>query len=68
MQKGECRPMGDSNYMKLKMKTIRDARQPTRLVQQLEKAVVSFKPVAAHRNEVNDFFTCTFFSLYIIYI
>jgi len=59
VQKGECRPMGDSNYMQLKMKTIRDARQPTRLVQQLEKAVVSFKPVAAHKNEVKAYFYVT---------
>ncbi|RWS24700.1 transcription initiation factor IIF: small subunit-like protein [Leptotrombidium deliense] len=53
VQKGECRPMmGDNQYMKLKMKSIVDARQPTRLVQKLDKAVVNYKPIAAHKADI----------------
>lgn len=52
VQKGECRPMGNDQYMKLKMQSIVQASRPTRLVQQLDKAVVAFKPVSAHRAEI----------------
>lgn len=41
VQKGECRPIADSRYMDLKKQRIVEARQPTRLVQQLDKAVVN---------------------------
>jgi len=51
-QKAECRPLGDSSYMKLKAESIRKARQPTRVVQQLDKAVVNYKPVSAHRVDI----------------
>lgn len=52
VQKGECRPKADANYMSLKRQSIMRASQPTRQVQQLDKAVVNYKPVAVHRNEV----------------
>ena len=41
VQKGECRPIADSRYMDLKKQRIVEARQPTRLVQQLDRAVVN---------------------------
>ena len=41
VQKGECRPIADARYMDLKKQRIVEARQPTRLVQQLDKAVVN---------------------------
>jgi len=53
VQKGECRPIGNDNYMNLKKETIRQASQPTRTVQQLEKAVVNYKPIAAHKSELD---------------
>jgi transcription initiation factor TFIIF subunit beta len=51
VQKGECRPIGDSLYMDLKKQRIVEARQPTRLVQQLDKAVVNYKPLISQRIE-----------------
>ena len=51
MQKGECRPKADANYMNLKRQSIVRASQPTRQVQQLDKAVVNYKPVSVHKNE-----------------
>lgn len=52
VQKGECRPIGDSLYMDLKKQRIVEARQPTRLVQQLDKAVVNYKPLITQRVEM----------------
>lgn len=52
VQKGECRPKADANYMNLKRQSIVRAAQPTRQVQQLDKAVVNYKPVSIHKNEV----------------
>lgn len=52
VQKGECRPKADANYMSLKRQSIMRAAQPTRQVQQLDKAVVNYKPVSMHKNEV----------------
>lgn len=51
VQKGECRPIADSLYMDLKKQRIVEARQPTRLVQQLDKAVVNYKPLVSNRAE-----------------
>lgn len=52
LQKGECRPTGDMMYMNLKCDSFRKAAQPTRLVQQLDRAVVTFKPINVHKAEV----------------
>jgi len=52
VQKGECRPIGNANYMTLKKETIKQASQPTRVVQQLDKAVVNYKPIAAHKSDI----------------
>jgi hypothetical protein len=38
--------------MTLKKETIKQASQPTRVVQQLDKAVVNYKPIAAHKSDV----------------
>ena len=51
VQKGECRPNADANYMSLKRRSIKLASQPTRQVLQLDKAVVNYKPVAMHKND-----------------
>jgi len=53
-QKGECRPIGDANYMKLKKESIRIASQPTKTVQKIDRAVNNFKPVAIHRSEIEN--------------
>jgi len=52
VQKGECRPIGNDNYMSLKKQSIRQSAQPTRVVQQLDKAVVNYKPVSAHKSDI----------------
>lgn len=51
VQKGECRPIADSLYMDLKKQRIVEARQPTRLVKQLDRAVVNYKPLVSNRVE-----------------
>ena len=52
VQKGECRPIGNDNYMSLKMETIKKSAQPTRTVKQLDRAVVNYRPVSAHKTDV----------------
>ncbi|CAG2109630.1 unnamed protein product, partial [Medioppia subpectinata] len=52
VQKGECRPIGNDNYMNLKKETIRKASQPARTVQQLDRAVINYKPISAHKSDV----------------
>lgn len=52
-QKLECRPVYDTNYMKLKMTAIHKASQPVRQVQQLDRVVQSYKPVSDHKNNVS---------------
>lgn len=53
VHKGECRPIADSNYMNLKKRTFLQASQPKQVVKQLDKAVVTYKPVSVHRIEVS---------------
>ncbi len=48
VQRAECRPISDGAYMSLKREAILRAIEPTRQTQQLDKAVVNFKPVANH--------------------
>uniref|UniRef100_UPI003AAD421D general transcription factor IIF subunit 2-like n=1 Tax=Centroberyx gerrardi TaxID=166262 RepID=UPI003AAD421D len=49
VQRAECRPAVNDNYMKLKKLQIEESTKPQRLSQQLEKAVTTiFKPVANH--------------------
>ncbi|KAI1301935.1 General transcription factor IIF subunit 2 [Halotydeus destructor] len=51
-QKGECRPIASKGYMDLKMESIRKASQPTRSVKTLDKAVNAYKPVSAHKADI----------------
>ncbi|KAG7277687.1 hypothetical protein CRUP_024507 [Coryphaenoides rupestris] len=49
VQKAECKPVVNENYMKLKKQQIAEAIKPRRLSQQLKKAVGNiYKPVANH--------------------
>ncbi|XP_071037988.1 general transcription factor IIF subunit 2 [Parasteatoda tepidariorum] len=52
LQKGECRPMADNQYMALKRTSILKASQPERQVKQLQKAVQSYKPISDHKHNV----------------
>ncbi|XP_023242467.1 general transcription factor IIF subunit 2-like [Centruroides sculpturatus] len=52
IRKGECRPMGDDQYMKLKMHTIIQASQPERQVKHLKKIVQNYKPISDHKNNI----------------
>ncbi|XP_034232025.1 general transcription factor IIF subunit 2-like [Thrips palmi] len=52
-QKLECRPfMADQGYMRLKAETFRKAAQPVRKVQQLDRVVQNYKPVANHKHNI----------------
>ncbi|KAI2798587.1 General transcription factor IIF subunit 2 [Blomia tropicalis] len=51
VQKGECQPIANAHYMKLKRESIRIASQPTKVVQKIDRAVNNFKPINAHRSE-----------------
>lgn len=55
VQKGECRPQATKDYMSLKQENFRRVQQPQRSVMKLDKAVVSYKPVSMHVNEVSIF-------------
>ncbi|XP_072514104.1 general transcription factor IIF subunit 2 isoform X1 [Salminus brasiliensis] len=49
VQRAECRPAANENYMKLKKLQIEESLKPHRFSQQLEKAVTTnYKPVANH--------------------
>uniref|UniRef100_A0A3P8WJT4 General transcription factor IIF subunit 2 n=1 Tax=Cynoglossus semilaevis TaxID=244447 RepID=A0A3P8WJT4_CYNSE len=49
VQRAECRPAVNENYMKLKRLQIEESCKPARLSQQLDRAVTSnYKPVANH--------------------
>lgn len=50
VQRLECRPPPDDNYMKLKLESFKKAHQPVRLVKQLDRAVNNYKPVATHKH------------------
>jgi len=54
VQKGECRPQATKDYMSLKQENFRRVQQPQRSVMQLDKAVVSYKPISMHVNDVAD--------------
>ncbi|OXA46469.1 general transcription factor IIF subunit 2 [Folsomia candida] len=51
-QKLECRPPSDVGYMLMKKEEIRKASQPVRSVQQLDRVVNNYKPVADHKNNI----------------
>ncbi|CAG0898093.1 unnamed protein product [Darwinula stevensoni] len=53
VQRTEFRPVGDVTYMNLKKEQILKAAQPTRMVQQLDKIVNNYKPVADHKHNVD---------------
>jgi len=53
VQKGECRPIANTRYMDLKKESIRKASVPLRSVMTLDKAVVAYKPVSVHRQDVD---------------
>jgi transcription initiation factor TFIIF subunit beta len=50
VQKGECRSVVISSYLSLNKERIKKAAQPLRVVQQLDRAVVNFKPIAKHKS------------------
>ncbi|KAM9816689.1 general transcription factor IIF subunit 2-like [Neosynchiropus ocellatus] len=53
VQRAECRPAVNENYMKLKRLKIEDSAKPLRLSQQLDKAVTNnYRPVANHANNL----------------
>ncbi|XP_074657811.1 general transcription factor IIF subunit 2-like isoform X2 [Tubulanus polymorphus] len=49
IQRAECRPMADKNYMNLKRKQIEETNKPQREVIQLDKIHNAYKPVNNHR-------------------
>ncbi|XP_076839652.1 general transcription factor IIF subunit 2 isoform X1 [Brachyhypopomus gauderio] len=54
VQRAECRPAANENYMRLKRLQIEESSKPHRFSQQLDKAVTSnYKPVANHANNVD---------------
>ncbi|XP_064614862.1 general transcription factor IIF subunit 2-like [Liolophura sinensis] len=48
IQRAECRPIASEKYMQLKRAQLISSNRPTRQVQQLERAVQNYKPVAVH--------------------
>uniref|UniRef100_A0A8C2NXQ4 General transcription factor IIF subunit 2 n=1 Tax=Capra hircus TaxID=9925 RepID=A0A8C2NXQ4_CAPHI len=50
VQRAECRPAANENYMRLKRLQIEESSKPVRLSQQLDKVVTTnYKPVANHQ-------------------
>lgn len=61
VEKLECRPYADQTYMNMKALSIRNAAQPKRQVQQLDKLVTTFKPISDHKHNVRFPFIQSFF-------
>ena len=54
VQRAECRPAANENYMRLKRLQIEESSKPVRLSQQLDKVVTTnYKPVANHQYNVS---------------
>ncbi|XP_053214194.1 general transcription factor IIF subunit 2-like [Panonychus citri] len=53
VQKGECRPKADTNYMRLKAKQMEIARRPNKMVLKLDQTPISYLPVNTRRIEVD---------------
>ncbi|XP_005213654.1 general transcription factor IIF subunit 2 isoform X1 [Bos taurus] len=53
VQRAECRPAANENYMRLKRLQIEESSKPVRLSQQLDKVVTTnYKPVANHQYNI----------------
>ncbi|KAK7576154.1 hypothetical protein V9T40_012440 [Parthenolecanium corni] len=50
VQRLECKPYADDDYMKMKLESFKRAHQPVRFVKQLDRVVQNYKPVANHKN------------------
>ncbi|TNM90942.1 general transcription factor IIF subunit 2-like isoform X1 [Takifugu flavidus] len=48
VQRADCRPAVNENYMRLKRLQIEESSKPTRLSQQIQNPVTNYKPVANH--------------------
>uniref|UniRef100_A0A674MQI4 General transcription factor IIF subunit 2 n=1 Tax=Takifugu rubripes TaxID=31033 RepID=A0A674MQI4_TAKRU len=52
VQRADCRPAVNENYMRLKRLQIEESSKPTRLSQQIQNPVTNYKPVANHSYNV----------------
>lgn len=50
--RAECQPPNSKDYMRMKVRQIQRVSQPKKTVQQMERAVVKFKPVNAHQEHM----------------
>ncbi|ELU10906.1 hypothetical protein CAPTEDRAFT_544 [Capitella teleta] len=48
IQRAECKPVADSNYMALKRSSFETSNNPARQVVHLDKAVLNYKPKSIH--------------------
>lgn len=53
VKRAECQPPNSSAYMRMKIKQIEKTSQPTRIIKQMDKAVVKFKPTAVHSEHLS---------------
>jgi len=54
IQRAECRPMADKNYMAMKKTHMELSNKPKRQVEQLERVVQTYKPISAHSFDVRE--------------
>lgn len=52
LQRAECRPVADTNYLKLKKLQMESVQKPKREVQQLTGVVNMYKPVSDHQHNI----------------
>ncbi|KAL7071541.1 hypothetical protein ACQ4LE_009599 [Meloidogyne hapla] len=50
--RAECQPPNSVDYMKMKIQQIQKISQPKKTVQQVERAVVKYKPINAHQEHM----------------
>nr|CAD2179548.1 unnamed protein product [Meloidogyne enterolobii] len=50
--RAECQPPNSVDYMKMKIQQIQKISQPKKTVQQVERAVVKYKPINAHQEHI----------------
>lgn len=52
LQRAECRPVADSNYLKLKKLQMESVQKPKREIQQLTGVVNTYKPISDHLSNI----------------
>ena len=63
IQRIECRPHADKNYMLYKKHQVEESNKPDRYVIQIDKPVNTYKPVSTHAHIVSTYIYTSSFEM-----